>query len=267
MNINARTQSTHYKVYKFEVENSFYLQDREKILEKGNQKIKLETRGSKYQLVSITRHRLTFFKGVGEPVDELDELCKKWQKCRACTMVDNQWCDQRTFYNVNLADLYTYTYNTWQGRLPQEPVPHCIPNAPSCEYNICRCDVEFATQLATMLFEKGLDQVVHFQYVTGMGGKTGFDHKYWCKVGLHGEHLSKPLSSNQGTSNGQPTGPSNWQSSWPSIKSKSYTNCCGDYPQREPYNNQRQTCCYERQNDNLANWQIAFPFLTEIGSC
>ena len=182
-------------------------------------------------------------------------------------MVDAQ-CDQRTVYNVDLSPFVTYTWNTWQGRLPQEPYPECRTNhyASFCEINICRCDAEFATQLGYLLHEKGVYQIVDSRWVTNPDG-SGFDHYYWCKLGPHGEDLSKPLSSNQGTGNGQPTGPSNWQSSWGSIKSKSYTNCCGDYPQREPYNNQRQTCCYERQNDNLANWQLSYPFLTEIGSC
>ena len=80
---------------------------------------------------------------------------------------------------------------------------------------------------------------------------TGFDYKNRCQ-----SRSAKPTGSGGGTGNGQssfgevPTG---------SSAGSPYTNCCGEYPNREPYNNQRQICC--------GQGELAYSFLVTFGAC
>ena len=95
-----------------------------------------------------------------------------------------------------------------------------------------------------------VDQVVNPEFVARYNG-SGFDYKNRCQSGS-----AKPPGSGGGTGNGQssfgevPTG---------SSAGSPYTNCCGEYPNREPYNNQRQTCC--------GQGELAYPFLVTFGAC
>lgn len=70
-------------------------------------------------------------QGVGEPVDAIDEACRDWRRCRACTRMDDVDCQP------NEVD-YTlwYDYKAYTG--------YCAKNRKGCGKWTCQCDTDLA---------------------------------------------------------------------------------------------------------------------------
>ena len=181
----------------------------------------------------------------GTPVDALDEACMNWHKCQACTTIDDDQCNHYERYEVDYSILTNYLYNmnlpgSWPG-WPTEPKPDCSANTNVCDLGRCLCDVELSTRLANLFIEnfKAHRFTINHEFITNDDG-SGFDHKNKCNVGL----LKTP-SSGQGSSSGGLS---------PEMS------CCGNYPNRKPYNVFRQTCCGKGETG-------AQPFLVGFGAC
>ena len=186
--------------------------------------------------------------GEGTPVDALDEACMNWHKCQACTTIDDNQCNHRVRYEVDYSMLKNYITDSWPS-WPTPPKPDCSANKNVCDLGRCLCDVELATRLAYLINENfynnqlDVQTTINHEFITNQDG-SGFDHTNKCKNGS-----SKPPSSDLGSSSGVPTG-----SLSPEIS------CCGNYPNRKPYNVFRQTCCGKGQTG-------AYPFLVGFGAC
>ena len=69
--------------------------------------------------------------GVGEPVDAIDEACRDWRRCTACTRMDDTDC---------LPD--TVDYNLWYDY--QGYAAYCAKNKNGCGKWTCQCDSKLA---------------------------------------------------------------------------------------------------------------------------
>ena len=165
-----------------------------------------------------------------------------WHKCRACTTIDDNQCNHLVRYEVDYSMLNDYFIDSWP-YWPTEPKPDCSTNNNVCDLGRCLCDVELATRLATLIQENyhrygDVRKVINHEFITNQDG-SGFD-PLKCKNGS-----PKPPVSDVGSGGG---------GSSPEIS------CCGNYPNRKPYNVFRQTCCGKGQTG-------AVPFLVGFGAC
>jgi len=74
----------------------------------------------------------------GNPVDDLDRLCKNWFKSRNCLKLQNGSCHNKKIENYQLED------NT------------CILNSDSCTFDSCRVDLHFANQIEDFIGNFGM---------------------------------------------------------------------------------------------------------------
>ena len=168
--------------------------------------------------------------GHGQPVDELDELCRDWHQCRSCTELDSTTgsCDSSSFaYEVGL-----------------DPSTNRIAcdsyNSDQCAVNICKCDETLAHELSLRIGDRVTSTV------TNADG-SGFDHVNQCRSSVAGGGGNNKGGNNIGST----------------------TQCCGEYPNRFTYSSKGGTtqCCWNKTYDRNRHECCVGSFLTSIGEC
>jgi len=171
--------------------------------------------------------------GHGQPVDELDRLCHQWQQCRSCTTMDSTECDADT------SNYHHYIIGTdIQGG--QAVCNTYMSEYSVCVQNTCRCDEELALALAYAVNDRSID----------FDTNNGFDHVKQCSSNGTGGNNSNNGNSNNGLS-------------------ESTIQCCGEYPNRFPYNTKGGTtqCCGSRTYNRNQHECCENSFLTSVGGC
>ena len=80
-------------------------------------------------------------QGVGEPVDAIDEACRDWRRCRACTRMDDTDClPDTTPYTL------WYDYNGYTA--------YCAKNKNGCGKWTCQCDSKLAEVIRPYRFDQ-----------------------------------------------------------------------------------------------------------------
>ena len=98
----------------------------------------------------------------GEPVNALDQACRRWYKCNQCTTIDESSCSGISeVYGSPIFDQSSKSYS-------------CPGTSGSCGHHSCQCDVALAQDLSD-LSEEYSDE---YHNVKGY-----FDHTSQCYAG------------------------------------------------------------------------------------
>lgn len=144
--------------------------------------------------------------GLGEPVDEFDAICQKYQQCTQCVKFD------QTGKDIDNGDGPTEC-NWGNGRYEISFVQgservDCTSNKGDCAVDLCTCDEELAFELAAN----------QDKFNAKMSSKRGFEFADEC--------IAQPPKGNGGGVRGE-------------------FQCCGTYPNRVPYHDKAgvRECC------------------------
>ena len=154
-------------------------------------------------------------------------------------------CNHHLRYEIDLSEFSSSNIQyIFDNHLPwSTPKADCSVNANICDFGRCMCDVELAFRLHVIFYENvsnyGGAYAINPDFITNQDG-SGFDHQNRCKTGS-----SKPPGSD-------------WSSGSEGLSP--VIGCCGNYPNRVPYNSFRQTCCGKGETG-------AHPFLVGYGAC
>lgn len=105
----------------------------------------------------------------GEPVDQIDALCRQLYNAYHCLKKDYEQCDPKVPYNWEISD---------------EGKPVCSDNVGTCSGDVCRLDMSFTSQLV------GMDHT----WAGEFHALNGFDREKSCEQGS--VKKSKNISSN-----------------------------------------------------------------------
>ena len=180
---------------------------------------KLFVRKSKVRVLTET-----IFIGQGRPVDAIDEACRRWHQCRACTKIDNG-CDpgDSVYFPQTIEDFrLAHVEDPLHRGCSSNPNTQECCHATGCDFRNCLCDEELAYQLNHGILVGLLNE----QFVTNPDG-SGYDYVNKCANGDSGDGN---LDSN-GNIGGVP-----FLAMW-EFK------CCGLNPHRYPYKTDINTCC------------------------
>jgi len=146
--------------------------------------------------------------GAGAPVDDQDRFCRNLMQCRKCIDMDYPGqCD------VDI-EKYLFTIDSSTKEIT------CDPNQPSCRFEKCECDKQFAIEFGKVYSD------------------DSYDEFYWLNkknVQRRNNRGDPVFDADLNCQKGDETGPSD--------------GCCGEVGQRMPYSQLRHDCC----NNKLSN--------------
>ena len=187
------------------------------------------------------------FSGQGTPVDRLDQICKEWHQCRACSKLDRYGdrCNpNEVFYEVH----YTpgKLYGSYSCSEDFQLSEFCCNNNSCARFN-CQCDVMLAYEIAKQHRYNDWSS----EFIINPDG-SGFDERR-CAPMVSNLNANIDAGNIAGSIDaaGKPGGVS--ASEWE-------MGCCGTYPKRSPYQYDRQTCCDQN------SWYDG-GFLVPYGAC
>lgn len=142
-------------------------------------------------------------KGRSSPVDQVDELCKALQQCYRCAAYDAKAEGQSC---VPWSENYAVEVEHVNKGLYKQ----CMRSNPAndCAFHTCCCEMNFISNLFDLFFS------------SWVSGNSVYD---------------KNLKHDQGNFN--------WETRCPSSPGEFTKGCCGDYPNRYIFNQERNVCC------------------------
>lgn len=141
-------------------------------------------------------------EGVGKPVSEYDEICKKMQLCLRCARIDAKQagnkCDPKSVY-------YEVDFGWMQSN--QAILADCTKNNPNnfCAQHVCSCELNLIHDLLNLLW----DGIVYDDF---------YKHSSGWDPAADGRCKTKNSGNNR-------------------LKA-----CCGTYPERAPYGGDFECC-------------------------
>lgn len=147
--------------------------------------------------------------GKSQPLDEFDERCRELQLCFRCTIHDNGGDLTNCDPDVNQYNIpFFFFFGIEQS---------CIVANPTnvCSQRFCMCHHHYTGRILDLSFEGfGIDPELKHE-------SESFDYSESCTTGVS-QRGSPQLS-----------------------RGEADDACCGEYPQRYPYNRERFNCCTE----------------------
>jgi len=156
--------------------------------------------------------------GYGTPVDHLDEACKAWHQCRACTTID--FSTEESCIPNDVA--YDIEFDVTTMRID------CQFNPDECSVKNCICDEQLAFDLNRLINESSDD---FFTFADG----SGFDHASECHA-----PVSTTDGGNGGSGSDEPQCCGTYPNRFEFMSHNGVTKCCGD----KTYNSNKH-CCWE----------------------
>lgn len=157
-------------------------------------------------------------KGQGQPVNLMDSFCKSMQLCLRCAVIDGENCpdemeNESTASTNKTCNPMTQNYQTAFSRENENEaiLADCAAANPdnACAKNVCCCEMKFVADLISLITSS-----------------TPFDLSYQHSRGFKYQENCVGQSPGQGNDGSE-------------------RQCCGEYPARSIYNNQKLQCCAE----------------------
>lgn len=148
--------------------------------------------------------------GVGEPVDEIDSLCRNLFFGYQCLKKDHDECDSTRSYE-------------W--RVDETGQPKCVSDVGTCEGDVCRLDIGFSNQLYKL--KKSWKAPYH--------ANNGFNRLESCKSTDTRTHSSGSISDKTEQSENEGNG----------AVTVSKTSCCGVGLDRHMFRIDHLECCMD----------------------
>lgn len=162
--------------------------------------------------------------GKAQPLDEFDERCRELQLCFRCTIHDNGGDLTNCDPDVNQYNIpFFFFFGVQQS---------CIIANPSnvCSQRFCMCHHHYTGRILDLSFEGfGVDPALKHE-------NESFTYSERCSNGV-GQRGSPQLS-----------------------RTEADDACCGEYPQRYPYNREKFDCCTNDGTIFNPNTAICCPF-------
>lgn len=169
-------------------------------------------------------------KGYGEPVDEIDALCKTLVEGYRCAILDEKSAGETE------CEPWRVTY---QSQVLSTSYSQCQLSNPNdnCAAKACSIEGSFIGGLLTFFFQ-------NLKPNPEVWGHDSFDWKNECKKVKNGGVTASPTAT-------------------PEIQ------CCGEYPERFSYNTQfgAQECCNGKVFSNLRSECCGFDEVMPVGTC
>jgi len=189
--------------------------------------------------------RETMQNARGNPVDELDELCKRRHQAMECMVEDG--CDP---YNTRtrIKEFFGQSHSYYNRVCPKK---NAKQENPFCSSNLCVIEATFVTDAMRILVQHGRNPK-YTHYRPGFNGHTkvrNFNYEQRCKTQAH----DLVTASSGGKSGGRDDRPQ-----------RPETQCCGEYPLRMPFDTKnRSVGCCKSQSEN----QLGVIYDRELKEC
>jgi len=163
--------------------------------------------------------------GKGEPQDEIDGLCKTLSHCYRCVVLDG---------SDSGCHPWTQDFVVTGGWSGQSITHQCNKrNDDGCSQNTCACEMDFMSKIFDLMFKN---------FATGgfnaeLRHDNGFDTSKCVQKKLLTTSTLFTASTTVSTA------PMSTPNPGPGGPGGQDIQCCGEYPDREPYNANRKTCC------------------------